>query len=70
MESPELFQVSRISQVAMSHLADNILLLQYQRASGRVHRVLTVLKTRASWHQPTVRRYDIGSGGIELLDPA
>jgi circadian clock protein KaiC len=70
LETPELFHISRVSEFGMSHLSDNVLLMQYVREEGQLKRALTVLKTRASWHQPAVRRYDIGPQGIVLRDTA
>jgi len=73
LEAPGLFQLSNVSEFGMSHLSDNVLLLQYVREQGEFRRALTVLKTRASWHHPAVRGYDIGPDGIvlgEVLEPA
>ncbi|HCG02192.1 MAG TPA: hypothetical protein DEV93_16820 [Chloroflexi bacterium] len=66
MELTELFAVTRISENGMSHLSDNVVVLQYVKDEDRLHRALTVLKTRASNHQPTVRRYEITPDGITL----
>jgi circadian clock protein KaiC len=67
-ESVELFRVARLSEVGMSHLADNVVLLQYVRADSEVKRALLVLKTRASDHHPEIREFKIGTGGIVLGD--
>ena len=40
----------------------------YVRENSAVRRMLTVLKTRASRHQPEVREYTISREGI-VLDP-
>ncbi len=66
MEIPDLFQVERISEHGISHLADNVILLQYVRQGPELVRALTVLKTRAMHHQPTVRRYEITREGFTL----
>jgi circadian clock protein KaiC len=66
LEVPELFEVTRISEHGMSHLSDNVLLLQYVRTDSRITRALTVLKTRASRHEPEVRAYEITQEGIVL----
>ena len=66
LEVPDLFEVIRISEQGMSHLADNVLLLQYVRSDSRITRALTVLKTRASHHEPEVRAYEISGEGIVL----
>ena len=68
VEMPDLFEVGRISEHGMSHLSDNVLLLQYVRENGDLRRALTVLKTRASAHDGTIRPYQITRDGITLLD--
>ena len=47
-ELPDLFGVTRLSDYGVSHLSDNVLLLQYLRDGSSVRRALTVLKTRAT----------------------
>ena len=37
---------ARPSEIAMSHLADNVVVLQYLRAESELKRALLVLKTR------------------------
>ncbi len=67
-ELPDLFQVTRLSELGISHVSDNVVLLQYLRQQARVKRTLTVLKTRASLHEPQVREFKITSEGITLGD--
>jgi len=43
-----------------------VLLLQYRRQNGRLQRVLTVLETRASRHDPEVKPFEITENGITL----
>jgi circadian clock protein KaiC len=69
LEVPELFDVVRISEHGMSHLSDNVLLLQYVRSDSHIGRALTVLKTRASRHEPEIRAYEISAKGIVLGRP-
>jgi circadian clock protein KaiC len=66
MEIPELFSVSRLSDRGMSHLSDNVVLLQYVKDDERFNRALTILKTRASSHQPAMRGFEITREGISL----
>ena len=66
MEIPELFSVTRVSENGMSHLSDNVVVLQYVKDEEHLYRALTVLKTRASNHQPAIRRYEITPEGITL----
>jgi circadian clock protein KaiC len=49
-----------------SHLSDNVILLQFLRGESQVKRALTVLKTRASSHDPRILEFEITSNGIEL----
>jgi circadian clock protein KaiC len=68
VEVPDLFQLRRVSDEGMSHLTDNVVLLQYVREGPELLRALTVLKTRAMHHRPMVRRYEITSKGFVLGD--
>ena len=65
-ETPELFRIARLSEIGMSHIADNVVLLQYIRAESKVKRALLVLKTRASNHHPEIREFQIRPQGIVL----
>jgi len=68
-ELPDLFQVSRLSEYGVSHLSDNVVVLQYIRDESTVRRALTVLKTRATRHEPEIREFKITPEGIVLGDP-
>jgi circadian clock protein KaiC len=66
-ELPDLFATTRLSEFGVSHISDNVVLLQYVRGEdSKVRRALTVLKTRASHHQPEVREFTITADGIRL----
>lgn len=69
LESPELFRVTRLSEFGMSHIADNVILLQHLRDGAEMKRTLTVLKTRGSSHATAVREFRISQDGITLGDP-
>jgi circadian clock protein KaiC len=69
LEVPELFDPIRISEQGVSQLSDNVLLLQYLRDGDRLQRALTVLKTRASHHEPVTTTFDITHEGITLAMP-
>jgi circadian clock protein KaiC len=68
-ELPDLFRVTRLSEFGVSHLSDNVVLLQYIRDESAVRRALTVLKTRASRHEPEIREFRITPEGIVLGEP-
>lgn len=68
-EIPDLFGASRLTEYGASHLADNVVLLQYTGfENAAVGRTLTVLKTRATSHDPRVRSFQITPKGITLDD--
>ena len=68
-EIPDLFHVGRLAEYGISHLSDNVILLQYLRAESRLLRTVTVLKSRASAHDPEIREFDITPDGIILGEP-
>lgn len=68
VEVPDLFQLRRISEHGVSHLTDNVVLLQYVQEGPELARALTVLKTRAMRHRPVVHRFDITEHGFVLGD--
>jgi circadian clock protein KaiC len=65
-ELPDLFAVNRLSEYGVSHLSDNVLVLQYIRDESTIRRAITALKTRASGNDPRVREFRIGRGGIMI----
>ncbi len=67
-EVPELFGVTKLSEYGISHLSDNVILLQFLRGESRVTRAMTVIKTRASAHDPRIRPFEISANGIEVGD--
>jgi circadian clock protein KaiC len=67
-EVPDLFRVGRLAEYGISHLSDNLILLQYVRAHDRLLRTVTILKSRASAHDPEIREFEITPEGIVLGD--
>jgi len=68
-EIPALFGISSLSEDGISHLSDNVILLQFVPRDAQLRRAVTVLKTRASRHDPNVREFKINSDGIVLDEP-
>ena len=68
-ETPGLHSTSKLSEFAISHLADNLITLTYQREHSAMSRSLAVIKTRASSHDPAIRQFSISADGISLSDP-
>ncbi len=69
VELLDLFQVSRLTDQAFSHLADNVVLLQYVHRDASIKRALTVIKSRGTRHDPQVHEFDITTDGIVLGEP-
>ena len=67
-EVPDLFGVSRLSEYGISHLSDNVILLQFLRGDSQLKRALSVLKARGSAHDPFTRQYEITTAGVILGD--
>jgi circadian clock protein KaiC len=65
-EVPDLFGITRLSEYGISHLSDNVILLQFLRGESELKRAITVLKTRGSIHDHHVRRWQISSEGMTL----
>jgi circadian clock protein KaiC len=68
-ETPGPFGVPHLSEEGISHLSDNVILLQLVAQGTEIRRALTVLKTRASRHEPDVREFKITTDGIVLGEP-
>jgi circadian clock protein KaiC len=68
-EIPALYGISHLSEDGISHLSDNVILLQFVPRDAQLRRAVTVLKTRASRHEPDVREFKITREGIVLDEP-
>jgi circadian clock protein KaiC len=67
LETSDLFRTERLSDTAVSHLSDNVVLLSYIREHNAISRALSVIKSRASHHEPDIRQFQIGADGITLV---
>jgi circadian clock protein KaiC len=48
-------------------LAENVILLRYVEFQGELRRILSVLKMRGTAHDHSIRQYEIGPEGIQVL---
>jgi circadian clock protein KaiC len=53
----------------MSHIADNVVLLQHIQDGTHMKRALSGIKTRASTNANTIREFEITTDGIQLGQP-
>ena len=68
-ETMELFRISRLSEIGMSHVADNVVLLQHVQDGSEMRRALSVLKSRGSMHSAVISEFKISVDGITLGEP-
>jgi len=58
----------RAFQGGLSFIVDAIVLLRYVEIESAMQRAITVLKMRGSDHAKEIRRYEIGHGGLTILE--
>ncbi len=63
------FGTPNLSEADISHLSDNVILLQLVPHDTKLRRAVTVVKTRASRHEPDIREFKISPDGIVLGEP-
>ncbi len=57
------------SSLDLSYLADTVMLLRYFEVDGVVRKAISVVKTRTTAHERTIREYELSSGGLSLGEP-
>lgn len=50
----------------LTYLSDTVLLLRYFETAGEIRRAVSVIKKRTGRHEPSIREFRIGEGGIEV----
>jgi circadian clock protein KaiC len=68
-ETMELFRITRLNELGMSHVADNVVLLQHVQHGSQMRRALTVLKSRGSVNSAVISEFKISADGITLGEP-
>jgi circadian clock protein KaiC len=68
-ELADLLQVVRLSEIGMSYLADNVLVLHYVHQGSELKRGMFVLKTRGTAHDLGIREFRIEQEGFRLGAP-
>ena len=66
LESSDFFGVSQLDEREISHISDNVILLHHVAGDGELTRAITILKTRGSDHDHTVRNFVITAGGMSV----
>jgi len=70
LESRSLFSTDTVTEHGYSPIADNIVMLRYQQASGGLRPTLAVVKTRGSAHDRGTYAYSITQGGVHIGERA
>lgn len=65
-EVRNLFSTSVVTEFGISHMSDNVVLIHYVRQESEIKRAISVIKTRASHHDPHIRQFEIEPGGIRI----
>lgn len=57
------------SDVDLSYLADTVMQLRFFEAGGEVRQAMSVIKTRTTSHERTIREFRITTGGLAIGEP-
>jgi circadian clock protein KaiC len=57
------------SPIDISYIADNVMMLRYFEAQGRIRKAISVLKKRSGRHEDTIRELTFEPGGITVGEP-
>ena len=57
------------SDLPISILAENLILLRHVELHGRLHRILSILKMHDSASDPNLREFEITAEGLRVLEP-
>lgn len=68
-ETAEFYGSSQLAERGISHLSDNVILLNYVFGSGELSRALTILKTRGTPHDQSIHHYTITEAGMAVGEP-
>lgn len=65
-EISELFGAVRLTHEALSGAVDTIILLRHVEIEGKIHGVLSVLKSRGIEHDTEIREFEITGNGVKV----
>jgi len=66
IETPSLSSIETATELGLSPVADNLLMLRYDRADGRLAPTLTIVKTRGSDHDRRTHALVVAAGGVRV----
>ena len=65
-EMQDMFATSVTTEAGISHMSDNIVLIHYLRRESEIKRAISIVKTRASQHDPRIRQFEITAEGFHI----
>jgi len=66
VEAPELSSTERVTELGVSPIADNLLMLRYLLADGQLSPTLTIVKTRGTAHDHRAHSISVAKGGMRV----
>lgn len=69
IETPSLSSVETATELGLSPVADNLLMLRYDRAGGQLAPTLTIVKSRGSAHDRRTHELVVAEGGVRVGSP-
>jgi circadian clock protein KaiC len=66
LDSPYLYSTGRVTEQALSPIADNLLMLRYKEVEGRLAPMMTIVKTRGSDHDRGTHSVTVAKGGMRI----
>ncbi|MDP2345706.1 MAG: ATPase domain-containing protein [Deltaproteobacteria bacterium] len=66
LEAPSLVSTDHVTQLGLSPVADNLLMLRYKEMAGQLNPTLTIVKTRGSHHDRGTHAVVVGAGGMRV----
>lgn len=67
-EVKNVFSTSIFTDSGISHMSDNVVLIHYVRQESEIKRAVSIIKTRGSTHDPSIRQFEITSEGLLVGD--
>ncbi len=68
-EAINVLDAHRGRMATLPFVVDTVILLRYVEIDSRIQRAIAVMKMRGSKHQKEIRRFNIKTGGLEILAP-
>jgi len=66
LESPSLISTEQVTQLGISPIADNLLMLRYTASDGQLAPMLTIVKSRGSDHDRRTHSFTVEQGGLRI----